>query len=835
MAEEIEYPRRIDAIKAYLRSLFEKEEKPKRTGLKRGEKSLAEQINFGGKYDKPDERAEGGVLVGEDTGKTTQAGRTVYKTPEGEMVSEKSTTFKYKGKWINIPSIVMGEKLEDYELKELLDEGLIEPTSIHDELEEAEKAAEERSDSLEYSRGGTPMDEQMSMFKEGGLLDEGGEVDEESGNDVPIGGTKEGVRDDIPAMLSEGEFVFPEDVTRYHGLEKLMTLRQEAKMGLKKMEAMGQMGNSEEATIPDDLPFNMDDLLVVVTGEEEAEGKKDDEPIKAQAGTFVPATQQQNNMGVMGFQESMYGQQGLQNPTATVMPQVPASSVAPTVQAPQPMTGYSAPTVLATPVEQPEFVPEPSDVYKPVKYINPTTGETMTINEYQGNPVSAVPAGFIRYDDYIAGGGKDPNEDVGTGVESTSVETAQVGGSSNDERRENIASLQKMRDERERKRVKEYNKVFDTESDEFTNKNNDNYITDDQLISAYKDQIKAETVGGVTTPFLGPAAFLPRLGRGKVERAMAARFKENWKELPEFKDITRGSVAKDAAAEIGKDFKKTFTAEGRETFYDEYNAKYDVADDSFKKKFGGAGTGYTVLERDQKTGKVTKATGALGVREQQSFDNAVDRGDNAVADHFALVAYHRSAKDQFARNNAKDIELARAGDEDAKGRLYGGSKSSGGVNFGNSTIEEIIKYGGSSTTAVNEGRAVKQKGFKQPRIVTDDEPAGSQSSDKSSSSCVIATHAVASGAFHTSDKANAIDWCKKNLHDKWWGETMRKGYRYLGRKHIANGTAETVYKEFKECIEWANGKRDFTFKIVARYYYRVAQTFIVGLFIKEDM
>ena len=65
------------------------------------------------------------------------------------------------------------------------------------------------------------MDEQMSMFNEGGLFDEGGEVDEESGNEVPIGGTKEGVRDDIPAMLSEGEFVFPADVVRYIGLEKL--------------------------------------------------------------------------------------------------------------------------------------------------------------------------------------------------------------------------------------------------------------------------------------------------------------------------------------------------------------------------------------------------------------------------------------------------------------------------------------------------------------------------------------------------------------------------------------------------------------------------------------
>ena len=41
--------------------------------------------------------------VGKSTGKKTQAGREVYETPDGEMVSEKSTTFKYKGKWINIP------------------------------------------------------------------------------------------------------------------------------------------------------------------------------------------------------------------------------------------------------------------------------------------------------------------------------------------------------------------------------------------------------------------------------------------------------------------------------------------------------------------------------------------------------------------------------------------------------------------------------------------------------------------------------------------------------------------------------------------------------------
>jgi hypothetical protein len=212
-----------------------------------------------------------GGAVGTKTNKKTQAGRDVYKTPEGEMVSEKSTTFKYKGQWINIPSIHEGNRYDDDTLILMLEAGLIEPTSVHKSKEEAEQAARKRSDSLKFNQGGTPMlEQQMELFEDGGLKDEGGEIDEVSGNEVPIGGTKKGVRDDVPAMVSEGEFVFPEDVTRYIGLDKLMQMRQEAKMGLKRMEAMGQMGNGDEATMPDDLPFDMADLIIVAgdTGEE---------------------------------------------------------------------------------------------------------------------------------------------------------------------------------------------------------------------------------------------------------------------------------------------------------------------------------------------------------------------------------------------------------------------------------------------------------------------------------------------------------------------------------------------------------------------------------------
>jgi len=109
------------------------------------------------------------------------------------------------------------------------------------------------------------------FLAEGGMMQEGGTVDPVSGNEVPVGSLQEEVRDDIPAQLSEGEFVFPADVVRYIGLEKLMQLRQAAKEGLAKMEAMGQMGNSEEATMEDTGEFEseIDDILKEVESEEE--------------------------------------------------------------------------------------------------------------------------------------------------------------------------------------------------------------------------------------------------------------------------------------------------------------------------------------------------------------------------------------------------------------------------------------------------------------------------------------------------------------------------------------------------------------------------------------
>ena len=137
------------------------------------------------------------------------------------------------------------------------------------------------------NKGGMPMQMQMSFMNEGGLKDEGGETDPESGNEVPSGSLKKEVRDDMPTMLSEGEFVFPADVVRYIGLEKLMKLRQDAKQGLKMMEEMGQMGNSDEATMPDDLPFGMADLVVIAGGKDEPKEMAEGGVLRGQQGLFA--------------------------------------------------------------------------------------------------------------------------------------------------------------------------------------------------------------------------------------------------------------------------------------------------------------------------------------------------------------------------------------------------------------------------------------------------------------------------------------------------------------------------------------------------------------------
>jgi hypothetical protein len=121
-----------------------------------------------------------------------------------------------------------------------------------------------------YNEGGIAMDKQMdAVFKTSRTgYAVGGEVDPVSGNDVPPGSLPEEVRDDIPAQLSEGEYVVPADVVRYYGVKFFEDLRMQAKMGFAEMDAQGRIGGEpldgmEIVEPEDDLPFDLDDLEVV--------------------------------------------------------------------------------------------------------------------------------------------------------------------------------------------------------------------------------------------------------------------------------------------------------------------------------------------------------------------------------------------------------------------------------------------------------------------------------------------------------------------------------------------------------------------------------------------
>jgi hypothetical protein len=131
-----------------------------------------------------------------------------------------------------------------------------------------------------YAEGGTAMDEQMSaMFKSSR-----GDVDPVSGNDVPTGSLPEEVRDDIPAQLSEGEYVVPADVVRYYGVKFFEDLRGEAKMGWQAMEQNGRIGGEPVAPEGmemggDELPFDISELQFMEVPDEDV--------VQAFAGKYI--------------------------------------------------------------------------------------------------------------------------------------------------------------------------------------------------------------------------------------------------------------------------------------------------------------------------------------------------------------------------------------------------------------------------------------------------------------------------------------------------------------------------------------------------------------------
>ncbi len=244
-----------------------------------------------------------------------------------------------------------------------------------------------------YAKGGavTQMDKQMNtLMAEGGLNTDGATVDPVSGNEVPTGSTAEEVRDDIPAKLSDGEYVVPADVVKFFGVHFFEKLRAKAKAGLEEMAADGRVGGEPTDDTEDDdeeLPFSVDELQTEDDSMDAqmqnagfakggaVTGNPTPADIEANRSTFNPAAYP------IGF--SVFGNQAA----------APATT-APVTQAP-----------VATTTKV---------------YVN-KQGQTVVISfDAQGNPLTPIPAGYQPQE---SASGQNRKDDLIGGSNNTAVAT----------------------------------------------------------------------------------------------------------------------------------------------------------------------------------------------------------------------------------------------------------------------------------------------------------------------------------------------------------------------------------------------------------------------------
>ena len=126
-------------------------------------------------------------------------------------------------------------------------------------------------------------------------------IDGESGNNIPAGSKAEEVRDDIPAMLSEGEYVMPADVVRYHGLKTMEALRCEAKQALGLMAQHDRIAMVDEETKE---PVKKDEIEYDIEEKDKPEVEEAEvEVVEAKTGADIQTTDEE---GVDPLPEATY-------------------------------------------------------------------------------------------------------------------------------------------------------------------------------------------------------------------------------------------------------------------------------------------------------------------------------------------------------------------------------------------------------------------------------------------------------------------------------------------------------------------------------------------------
>jgi hypothetical protein len=247
-----------------------------------------------------------------------------------------------------------------------------------------------------FAEGGMVEDDQMNrLMQEGGMADDGMSREPVTGNEIPPGSLASEVRDDIPAQLSEGEYVVPADVLRYYGVRFFEDLRAQAKQGMMEMESDGRIGGT---------PVNAQG--VPMGGQDEELTPEEEQMLmEALGGSRTAPT----GMAIGGM---------IEQPIST-----PYQDQATLYQIPAGMGGLMGMQEGGMAFDRTKFTlgDDVSSGIETRRYINPTTKEERTVNFLNGIPLGIIPEGFVPWTQELADQPK-PGTGTDTGVPEVKTE-----------------------------------------------------------------------------------------------------------------------------------------------------------------------------------------------------------------------------------------------------------------------------------------------------------------------------------------------------------------------------------------------------------------------------
>ena len=125
------------------------------------------------------------------------------------------------------------------------------------------------------------------------------DIDPVSGNVIPLGSTAENVRDDIPAMLSQDEYVMPAHVVKWHGLKTIQEMQAEAECGLMCMEMSGRIGGEELDDPEEDSSEDIEGDIEEDVEDSKSEDKDDGKAKKKKKAKSAPSIKKKQSIAFM--------------------------------------------------------------------------------------------------------------------------------------------------------------------------------------------------------------------------------------------------------------------------------------------------------------------------------------------------------------------------------------------------------------------------------------------------------------------------------------------------------------------------------------------------------